>query len=88
VGSPICLALQIFVFVEMTFAERIHERRRAFKIIADSDDLRRRREDEAAQIRKKEKDEQIARRRRLVELSSDVCANTVCLNNIPISAGM
>ena len=82
-----CITDFLFLF-EMTFAERINERRRAFKNTADSDDLRRRREDEAAQIRKKEKDEQIARRRRLGELSSDICTATVCLDNIPISVGM
>jgi hypothetical protein len=72
----------------MSFSERISERRRAFKSTVDTDDARRRREDEAVQIRKKERDEQMARRRRLVELSSDICANTVCLDNVPIHAGM
>ena len=71
----------------MTFSDKISERRRAYKNTVDNDDARRRREDEAIQIRKKEKEEQMSRRRRLVELSSDVCGNTVCLDNIPICAG-
>ena len=72
----------------MTFADRMNERRRTYKNTGDCDEVRRRREDEAVQIRKKEKEEQIAIRRRLVELSSDICGSTVCLNNLPISAGM
>ena len=72
----------------MTFAERINERRRTFKNTGDSDDVRRRREEEAIQIRKKEKDEQIFRRRRLAELSSDICGNSSCLNDIKVTAGM
>lgn len=71
----------------MTFSERIHERRKAFKNIGDTDDIRRRREDETVQIRKKDKEEQIARRRKLVELSSDIPGVTVCFGAIPLSAG-
>jgi hypothetical protein len=72
----------------MTFVERLSERRKTFKQRVDLSDTRRRREDEASQIRKKEKDEQIFRRRRLAELGSDICENNVCLDNIPLSAGM
>ena len=72
----------------MSFSDRISERRRTFKSTVDTEDARRRREDEAVQIRKKEKEEQMARRRRLIELSSDICVNNVCLDNIPIHTGI
>ena len=67
-----------------TFNDRISERRKTFKSTVDSADARRRREDEAVQIRKREKEEQISRRRKLVELSSDIPGNKVCLTNVPI----
>ena len=68
------------------FNDRISERRKTFKTTVDTADARRRREDEALQIRKKEKEEQMFRRRKLVELSSDIPCNKICLNNVPISA--
>lgn len=72
----------------MAFRERLNERRKTFKQKVDVFESRRRREDEACQIRKREKDEQMSRRRRLVELSSDICDTTTCLNNIPIEEGI
>jgi importin subunit alpha-6/7 len=68
----------------MTFADRVQERRKAFKSTVDSEDTRRRREVEVVQIRKKEKEEQMARRRRLAELGSDISDVKVCLNNLPL----
>ena len=68
------------------FNDRISERRKTFKSTTDNSDARRRREDEAVQIRKKEKEEQMSRRRKLVELSSDIPGNKICLNNVPINA--
>ena len=67
------------------FNDRISERRRTFKNTGDGVDARRRREDEALQIRKREKEEQMSRRRKLVELSSDIPGNRICLNNVSIS---
>jgi len=69
-----------------SFNDRINERRKAFKSTVDGEDTRRRREDEAVQIRKKEKEEQMARRRKLVELSSEITGEKVCLDNLPLSA--
>jgi hypothetical protein len=69
-----------------SFTDRISERRKTFKNTVDNEDTRRRREEEAVQIRKKEKEEQMARRRKLVELSSDITGNKVCLDNLPLSA--
>ena len=56
----------------MSFADRLGERKKAYKSTTDTTHSRRRREDEAIQIGKREKDDQVARRRRLVEITSDV----------------
>lgn len=61
-----------WVFVVMSFQDRIGSRRKAYKNTVDSADNRRRREDEAIQIGKRDKDEQVARRRRLVEMCADI----------------
>ena len=56
----------------MSFADRLGDRRKAYKSTTDTNNSRRRREDEAIQIGKRDKDDQVARRRRLVEISSDM----------------
>ena len=88
VVSAFCIAHDFFgPFVVMSFADRLGERRRAYKSTTDTTDNRRRREDEAIQIAKREKDDQVARRRRLIEFSADVNDES-CLSDKLFKPGM
>ncbi len=78
VGSIVDFFVTFFPFVVMSFADRLGERKKAYKSTVDTNNTRRRREDEAIQIGKREKDEQVARRRRLIEQSSDFNDDSSC----------